>query len=127
MIYARIASVLTCIYAACFGVPAVPVSIWVAHHDTLPTFETSSRCTAGRGGPFSSRHLHHRPVRVPDIDAGRRVDSGAALEGIEARRSGQRRPAARRGGVLVRVRAAIPWFIGLARATLVAFAWRSLK
>jgi hypothetical protein len=53
MIYARITSVLTCIYAACFGVPAVPVSIWVAHHDTLPTFENFFPMYGGPWWSFS--------------------------------------------------------------------------
>lgn len=34
----RIAAVLTWIYAAAFGIPAVPVSVYLLQHGDLPTF-----------------------------------------------------------------------------------------
>jgi hypothetical protein len=128
MIYARIASVLTCIYAACFGVPAVPVSIWVAHNDTLPTFENFFPMY---GGPWWS--LFQSGTFTVVLFEFLTLTLVAASTAVPLWKGSKH--AAAVNAAMLPVEAVfwygfglpIPWFIGLARATLIALAWRALK
>jgi hypothetical protein len=55
MINARVAAALTWLYTACFGVPAVPVAIYLNQRGTLPWFEDFFPMY---GGPWWSRLGH---------------------------------------------------------------------
>ena len=110
------------------GVPAVPVSIWVAHHDTLPTLENLFPMY---GGPwwFLFQHGTFTIVLFEFLT----LTLVAALTAVPLWKGSKHAAAA--NVALLPVAAVfwygfglpIPWFISLARATLVAFAWRSRK
>ena len=125
---ARAYAVLTWIYAACFVVPAVPVSIHLLQRGSLPWF---GRLFPMYGGPWSSQ--------LPD---GRLVGLLLGYLGLVAAvawAAGRVRQGSRRAAVvslaLMPVEAVfwigfalpIPWILAAARAALLAAAWRRLR
>jgi hypothetical protein len=119
--------VLTWVYAAGFGMPAVPVAVHLLRNGSLPTF---FGLFPMYGGPWFAR-VDHRTfilllvaflvVTVAAAWAGWLVWEGSRAGGVL-------------GLVLLPVEAVlwigfalpIPWVIGVARAVMLALAWRSL-
>ena len=124
---AQIAAVLTWVYAAGFGVPAVPVAVHLLRHGSLPTF---LGLFPMYGGPWFARVDHRTFVLL--LVAFLVVTMAAAWAGWLVWGG------SRAGGVLslallpveavfwVGFALPIPWVIGVARAVLLALAWRSL-
>ena len=127
MSQARIAAVLTWVYAAGFGISTIPVALYLAQRGTLPTFFGLFEMY---GGPWSSRFSHRTfvwlliaflIVAVAVAWAAWLVWKGSRIGGILAL-------------VLLPVEAVfwigfalpIPWVLGALRAILLVLAWRSL-
>lgn len=124
---ARAAAVLTWIYAAAFGLPAIPISAYLVAKGQLPTFlglfETY-------GGPWSAR-----------VEAGIFVVLLAAFLGVAILAAWSawwlwrgRRSGAVLNLALLPIEAIfwlgfalpIPWLFGIARAVLLVASWASL-
>ena len=127
MSQARIAAVLTGVYAAGFGISTIPVALYLAQRGTLPTFFGLFEMY---GGPWSSRFSYRTfvwlliaflIVAVAVAWAAWLVWKGSRIGGILAL-------------VLLPVEAVfwigfalpIPWILGALRAILLVLAWRSL-
>jgi len=124
----RAAAVVTWAYAAMFGVPAVPVAIFLAEHGHLPSlwglFEMY-------GGPWSSRYPDDRVMALLLVFLG--LTLAAAVSGwlLWANR--------KTGAVLnltllpaeavfwIGFALPVPWLLGIARVALVSLAWPSLS
>ena len=125
---ARAYAVVTWAYAAGFGLPTVPVSVYLLRHGSLPWF---GDLFPMYGGPWSGRLGN-------DQFAGLLV-SYLGLMAVVARAAGQVRRGSRRGAVLsaglLPVEAVfwlgfalpIPWVLGAARVALLVAAWRQLR
>jgi FtsH-binding integral membrane protein len=124
----RAAAVLTWVYAACFGIPAIPVAVYLRQHGTLPWFGDLFQMY---GGPWS--------LRV-GIDAfAVRLIAFLALMLVAAWTGWLMWRGSTLGAVanlaLLPVEAVfwagfalpVPWVIGLARATLIAMSWLAQK
>ena len=124
---ARAAAVLTWVYAACFGIPAIPVSSFLLTNGYLPTFFGLFDMYSG---PWSSR-----------LQAGTFVALLVAflLVIVVAAWSAWLVWQGRKVGMLINLAILpfeavfwlgfalpFPWLIGIARAGLLAMAWRSL-
>ena len=127
MTSAQIAAVLTWVYVAGFGVPAVLVAIHLLRHGSLPIF---FGLFPMYGGPWFAR-VGHRTfalllvaflfVTMAAAWAGWLVWEGSRAGGVSSL-------------VLLPVEALfwigfslpVPWVIGVARAVLLALAWPSL-
>ena len=124
---ARTAAITTWVYAAGFGVPAIPVAVYLVTQGRLPRFLGLFEMY---GGPWSSRL---KPGPFVALLAGFLVLTGVA--GWSARWIWRGRKA---GAVLnltvlpleaicwVGFALPIPWLAGLARVALLAAGWRSL-
>ena len=124
---ARAAAITTWVYAAGFGVPAIPVAVYLVTRGRLPKFLGLFEMY---GGPWSSRL---KPGPFVALLAGFLVLTGVA--GWSARWIWRGRKA---GAVLnltllpleaicwVGFALPIPWLAGLARVALLAAGWRSL-
>ena len=125
---ARAAAVVTWAYAAGFGVPTVPVSVYLLKRGSLPSFFGLFDMY---GGPWSSR-FDDRTFAVLLISY-LPVTAAAAWAGWQLWRG------SRRGAVislaLLPIEAAywlgfalpIPWLLGTTRAALVTSAWKHLE
>ena len=123
----RAAAVLTWIYAAMFGIPAIPVSIYLLQRGTLPTFFDLFPMY---GGPWSSQVDDGTlVVLLIAFFVVTLVAAWAAWLVWRGSKAG-----AVLSLVLLPVEAVFwvgfalpfPWLIGIARATLLALAWKSL-
>lgn len=124
----RTAAVVTWTYAAMFGVPAVPVAIFVAENDRLPSLWGLFDMYAG---PWSSRNAPDRMVTLLLVYFAL-VLAAAASGGLlwKKRRAG----AVLNAGLLpveavfwVGFALPIPWLFGIARGVLVVLAWPELR
>ena len=124
----RTAALVTWAYAAMFGVPAVPVAIFLAQNGRLPSLWGLFDLY---GGPWSSRFADDRVVALLLVYCG--LVLAAGLSGWllwEMRRAG-----AVLNLLLLPVEAVfwigfalpIPWLLGMARVALVALAWPELS
>ena len=124
---ARIAAVLTWIYVACFGVPAVPVSVYLLQHGELPMFMD---LFAMYGGPWD---VIDDGAFVALLMAFLLVTLAAAWAAWLAWTGSW--AGAALGLALLPVEAVFwwgfalpfPWLFGVARGVLFALAWKSLK
>ena len=127
MMKARIAAVLTWVYAAAFGIPAIPVAAYLLQNGRLPTFLDLFPMY---GGPWSSR-----------VDNGSFAVLLVAFLFVTLVASWAAwlvRNGSKAGAVLCFVLLPIeavfwlgfalpfPWLIGIARTALLALAWKSL-
>ena len=123
---ARAAAVLTWIYAAAFGLPAIPISAYLVAQGTCPRLWACSRRTAVRG----------RTRRTPNLLALLAAFLGVT---ILAAWSAWWLWRGRRSGAVVNLAllpieaifwlgfaVPIPWLFGIARAVLLAASWASL-
>ena len=89
---AHAAAVLTWVYAACFGIPAIPVSSYLLTNGHLPTF---FGLFAVYGGPWSSRleagTFVALLVAFPPGDCGGGLVSLVGVAGQEGRHADQPR------------------------------------
>ncbi len=125
---ARAYAVVTWAYAAGFGLPAVPVSVYLLRHGSLPWF---GNLFPMYGGPWSGRLRDGQFVGV--------LLSFAGLLVLAARTAGRVRHGSQRGAVvsagLLPIEAVfwlgfalpIPWVLGAARVALLIAAWRRLR
>jgi hypothetical protein len=125
---ARAYAVLTWVYAAGFGLPAVPVSIYLLRRGSLPWF---GDLFPMYGGPWSGRLRDDQFVGL--------LLSYFGLMALVAWAAGRVRHGSRRGAVvsagLLPVEAVfwlgfalpIPWVLGAARVALLVAAWRRLR
>ncbi|MPZ90721.1 MAG: hypothetical protein GEU68_03665 [Actinobacteria bacterium] len=125
---ARIAAVLTWVYAAAFGFPAIPVAAHLLQSGRLPTFLDLFPMY---GGPWSSR-VEDRTFAVLLI-------AFLIVTLVSASAAWLVRNGSKAGAVLSLVMLPIeavfwlgfalpfPWLIGIARAALLALAWKSLE
>ena len=125
---ARAYAVLTWVYAAGFGGPAVPVSVYLLRRGSLPWF---GDLFPMYGGPWSGRLRDGQFVGV--------LLGYLGLMVVVARAAGRVRHGSRRGAVisagLLPVEAVfwlgfalpIPWVLGAARVALLAAAWRRFR
>ncbi|CAA9373185.1 MAG: hypothetical protein AVDCRST_MAG75-266 [uncultured Propionibacteriaceae bacterium] len=125
---ARAYAVLTWAYAAGFGVPAVPVSVYLLRRGSLPWF---GDLFPMYGGPWSGRLTDDQFVGL--------LLSYLGLMALVAWAAGRVRHGSRRGAVvsagLLPVEAVIwlgfdlpiPWVLGAARVALLVAAWRQLR
>jgi hypothetical protein len=128
MTRSRTAAVVTWAYAASFGVPAVPVAIFLAEKGRLPSFWGLFDVYAG---PWSSRLPDDRVIARLLVYSG--VVLAAALSGRllwEGRKAG----AVLNLGLLpveavfwVGFALPVPWLVGTARLVLVVRAWPELS
>jgi hypothetical protein len=124
---ARAAAVLTWIYAACFGLPAIPVSIYLLRQGRLPSFMGLFDMY---GGPWSARF---EPGTFVALLAAFLVVTGLAAWSAWWLWRG-RKVGALLNLALLPVEATfwlgfalpLPWLVGAARVVLLAIAWRSL-
>ena len=123
----RIAAALTWIYAACFGVPAIPVAIYLNRRGTLPTF---GDLFSMYGGPWSARLAHSTfIVLLIAFLVTTLVAAWAAWLAWNGSKTG-----ALLTFVLLPIEAVFwigfalpfPWLFGAARAILLVLGWRSL-
>ena len=123
----RAAALVTWVYVAMFGVPAVPVAIFLAEKRRLPSLWGLFDMYAG---PWSSRFADDRVVALLLVYFG--LDLAAVLSGWllwQMRKAG----AVLNLGLLP-VEAVfwggfalpLPWLFGIARVALVALAWPEL-
>jgi hypothetical protein len=124
---ARAAAILTWIYAAAFGIPAIPVAIYLSQRGTLPEFMDLFQMY---GGPWSSRFSDGALVLLLiAFFAVTLVAAWSAWLVWKGSKAGAGLTVA-----LLPIEAVfwlgfalpIPWMIGAARAVLVALAWKSL-
>ena len=125
---ARAYAVLTWAYAAGFGLPAVPVSVYLLRHGSLPWF---GNLFPMYGGPWSGRLRDGQFVGL--------LLGFLGLMVLVASAAGRVRHGSRRGAVvsagLLPVEAVfwlgfalpIPWVLGAARVALLLAAWRRLR
>ena len=128
MTAARIAAVVTWVYAAGFGLPAIPVAVYLLRYGRLPTF---LGLFPMYGGPWSSR-FERRTVMALLVAflVLTLVVAWAAWLVWNGSRTG-----AVLGLALLLVEVVfwlgfalpIPWLIGVARVVLLAVSWRSLR
>ena len=127
MVYAHSFAVLTWLYAAAFGISAAPVAVYLLRRGTLPTFFGLFEMY---GGPWSSRLSDGRfAMLLVAFLLVTLVASWAAWLVWNGSKAG-----AVLSLVLFPVEAIfwlgfalpIPWFLGVARAALLALAWKSL-
>jgi len=125
---ARLAAVLTWVYAAGFGIPAIPVAAYLLQRGTLPTF---LGLFPMYGGPWSSRLRHGNfVVLLIAFLIVTLVAAWAAWLIWKGAKAG-----ALLNLILLPVEAVFwlgfalpfPWLTGIARAALLALAWKSLK
>ena len=121
-------AVLTWAYAAGFGVPAVPVSVYLLRRGSLPWF---GDLFPMYGGPWSGRFKDGQFVGL--------LLGYLGLMGLVAWAAGRVRRGSRRGAVvsagLLPVEAMfwlgfalpIPWVLGAARVALLVAAWRRFR
>ena len=125
---ARIAAVVTWVYAGGFGLAAIPVAVYLKRRGSLPTFMGAFEMY---GGPWSARVTDATFVVL--LMAFLVVCAAAGWMGWLL--WGGSRLGAILGLALLPVEAVfwigfalpIPWFLGLARVVLIALAWNSLK
>lgn len=124
---ARSAAVLTWVYAAGFGLPAIPVSIYLLQRGRLPTFWGLFEMY---GGPWSAQLLDQSLVLR--LNAFLVVTVVAAWSGWLIWK-GLRTGAILNLGLLpveavfwIGFALPFPWLSGVARTVLLAYAWRSL-
>jgi hypothetical protein len=124
----RTAALLTWIYAACFGLPAVPVAVYVADRGTLPWL---ADLFPMYGGPWWDRFGQQTFLVLLGAFA-----VTLALACLVARSVWRgRRPAAWVALLLIPVEAVfwygfalpVPWLIGAARAALLVAALRATR
>jgi len=123
----RAAAVLTWVYAAGFGIPAIPVSGYLLSHGSLPWFLDLFPMY---GGPWSSRLSAGTFVALLAVFL---VVTGLAAWSAWWLWQG-RKVGALVNLALLPVEAIFwvgfalpfPWLVGAARAVLIAIAWRSL-
>jgi hypothetical protein len=124
----RTAALVTWTYAAMFGVPAVPVAIFVARNGRLPSLWGLFDMYAG---PWSSRLSDDRVIVLLLAYSGLVLAASVSAWLLwEMRRAG-----ALLNLTLLPVEAIfwigfalpIPWLFGLSRAALVSLAWRELS
>ena len=127
MVYAHSFAALTWLYAAAFGISAAPVAVYLLRRGTLPTFFGLFEMY---GGPWSSRLSDGRfAMLLVAFLLVTLVASWAAWLVWNGSKAG-----AVLSLVLFPVEAIfwlgfalpIPWFLGVARASLLALAWKSL-
>lgn len=119
---------MTWAYAAMFGVPAVPVAIFLAEKSRLPSLWGLFDMYAG---PWSARFLNDRVIALLLAYAG--VVLAAVVSGWLLWR--MRRAGAVLNLGLLPVEAVfwigfalpVPWLFGIARVALVALAWPELS
>ena len=127
VVYARIFAILTWFYAAGFGIPAVPVAVYLLRRGTLPEF---FGLFPMYGGPWSSR-LGDRPFAI--LLAAFLIVTMFASWAAWLVWNGSKAGAVL-SLVLFPVEAIfwlgfalpIPWIFGIARAAFLALAWKSL-
>ncbi|RXZ68755.1 hypothetical protein [Agromyces albus] len=127
MIFARSNAVLTWVYVAAFGIPAVPISVCLLQNGTLPWFLDLFTMY---GGPLSDR-LEEGPLAALLV-AYLLVTIAAAFAAWLVWLG--RRMGAVLSLALIPVEAVFwigfalpfPWLIGAARVALIALAWASL-
>lgn len=124
---ARIAAVLMWVYAAGFGIPTIPVAVYLTQRGRLPTFFGLFEMY---GGPWSSRSSQRAFVWF--LAAFLVVALAVAWTAWLVWK------ASRIGGLLallllpaeavfwIGFALPIPWMLGVARAVLLLMAWRSL-
>jgi hypothetical protein len=124
---ARIAAVLTWVYAAAFGIPAIPVAAYLLQNGRLPTFLDLFPMY---GGPWSSR--------VEDGTLAILLITFLIVTLIAAWAAWLVRNGSKAGAVFSLVLLPLeavfwlgfalpfPWLIGTARGALLALAWKSL-
>lgn len=123
----RTAALVTWTYAATFGVPAVPVAIFLAENGRLPSLWGMFDMYAG---PWSSKLAQDRVIALLLAYA------GLALAAVW---SGWLLTQMRKGGAVLNLgllplesifwigfALPIPWLFGIARVALVALAWPGL-
>jgi hypothetical protein len=124
---ARIAAVLTWVYAAAFGIPAIPVAAYLLQNGRLPTFFDLFPMY---GGPWSSQIENENfAVLLVAFLSVTLVAAWAAWLVRNGSKAG-----AVLGLALLPIEAVFwlgfalpfPWLIGIARAALLALAWKSL-
>ena len=123
----RVASV-TWVYAAMFGVPAVPVAIFLAEEGRLPSLWSLFDMYAG---PWSSRLTDDRVIALLLVYSG--LVLAAVLSGWLLWR--ERKAGAVLNLGLLPVEAVfwigfalpVPWLFGIARVALVSMAWPELS
>lgn len=123
----RVAAVLTWIYAAGFGIPAVPVSVYLLQHGELPIFMD---LFAMYGGPWDVIEDWAFVTLLMGFLLVLLAAAWAAWLAWKGVRAG-----VVLGLALLPVEAVfwlgfalpIPWLFGLARGLLYAFAWKSLR
>ena len=125
---ARAYAVVTWAYAAGFGVPAVPVAVYLLRRGSLPWF---GDLFPMYGGPWSGRFRDDQFVGA--------LLGYLGLMGLVAWAAGQVRRGSRRGAVvsagLLPIEAVfwtgfalpIPWFLGVGRVALLVAAWHRLR
>ena len=125
---ARAYAVVTWAYAAGFGLPAVPVSVYLLRHGSLPWF---GNLFPMYGGPWWGRFRDDQFVGA--------LLGYLGLMGLVAWAAGRVRRGSRRGAVvsagLLPVEAVfwlgfalpIPWVLGAARVALLVAAWRRFR
>ena len=124
----RIAAVLTWVYAACFGIPAIPVAVFLRQRGTLPWFEDLFPMY---GGPWSSQFDADAFTVALVLFLG--LTLVAAWTAWQTWKGSKRGAAANLA--LLPVEAVfwlgfalpIPWIVGIARAALIGAAWNTLK
>ena len=125
---ARAYAVVTWVYAAGFGLPAVPVAVYLLRHGSLPWF---GNLFPMYGGPWSGRLRDGQFVSVLLSFLGLMVMVAWAAERV---RHGSRRGAVVSAGLLpieavfwLGFALPIPWVLGAGRVALLIAAWRRLR
>ena len=131
MVRARAAAVVTWIYVACFGVPSVPIAVFISRNGRLPSFFGLFDMY---GGPWSSTMIgsdnSRFVVRLLMFLALHLVVAGAAWLLWRGSRIG-----ASLSLITIPAEAVFwigfalpfPWLIAAIRVALIATAWRSLS
>lgn len=123
----RTAAVVTWTYAAMFGIPAVPVAIFLADNGRLPSLWGLFDMYAG---PWSSRFADDRVIALLLVYSG--INLAAASSGWLLWK--ERRAGAVLNLGLLPVEAVfwigfalpVPWLFGIVRVALVSLAWPEL-
>jgi hypothetical protein len=124
---ARVAAVLTWVYAAGFGLPTIPVSVYLLSRGRLPTFFNLFEMY---GGPWSSRR---KPEKFVTLLAAFLGVTGVAAWSARLVWQGRKAGAVVNLALLpvegifwVGFALPLPWLTGIARGGLIAAAWKSL-